>query len=429
MATPPRRIEGSVGSRIRVILGATGNEWLFLTDNDDGDSEWQSHHWKNIPNKVENQLNNCSNKGRYVKNIDFGPTGSWYINGIKRDGTGGHSWWSSTTDSSILLKKKVGEPKNLKVSFGSDKHMSEARCFIQGSNGYSCSGNLNDNAKARLKRMNQMKKAVHFVRLFHKGEYFISDEEGSEWVISCDTLSEELKKPGNVEDVAKAEDGSWVVIRSNSYTFSDSVDETLKNHIIDFFNEQRNRNNLQEQKIREHHEQTEREREAAERAAREEAERTAREAAERAAQEAAERAARQEAERAAQEAAARQVAVEIDERVQSLESKLEKVAEEETKSVKELEQHLRKKQRTLRQFINELPTSKRSRFQQSIDDEGGISFCECVVCHDQKADRAVIPCGHLCLCDDCANSIMNSSRSKSCPLCRGQLQSTLKIYG
>eukprot|EP00548_Thalassiothrix_antarctica_P007690 CAMPEP_0194150702 /NCGR_PEP_ID=MMETSP0152-20130528/44766_1 /TAXON_ID=1049557 /ORGANISM="Thalassiothrix antarctica, Strain L6-D1" /LENGTH=82 /DNA_ID=CAMNT_0038853887 /DNA_START=17 /DNA_END=262 /DNA_ORIENTATION=+ len=76
----PRPINGSIGSRIRVILGDTGDEWLLLLENDDGDAKWQTKDWNNIPCGVAKQINNCTAKDRDIKHVDFGPTGAWYIN-------------------------------------------------------------------------------------------------------------------------------------------------------------------------------------------------------------------------------------------------------------------------------------------------------------------------------------------------------------
>ena len=53
----------------------------------------------------------------------------------------------------------------------------------------------------------------------------------------------------------------------------------------------------------------------------------------------------------------------------------------------------------------------------------------CVVCHDLPATLAVIPCGHLCLCDVCVETFdMVEEIQKQCPVCRGLLMSTVKIY-
>lgn len=66
---------------------------------------------------------------------------------------------------------------------------------------------------------------------------------------------------------------------------------------------------------------------------------------------------------------------------------------------------------------------------------------QCTICHEHTATRAVIPCGHLCLCDECTTRIVTptnpplvSGRQQEaphqpqCPLCRGHLLSTLHIY-
>ena len=48
----------------------------------------------------------------------------------------------------------------------------------------------------------------------------------------------------------------------------------------------------------------------------------------------------------------------------------------------------------------------------------------CCVCLDEKATYAIIPCGHLCLCDKCVTEIS----TQGCPICRGRKDSTLRIW-
>jgi hypothetical protein len=51
---------------------------------------------------------------------------------------------------------------------------------------------------------------------------------------------------------------------------------------------------------------------------------------------------------------------------------------------------------------------------------------ECVVCWSSKRTHAFFPCGHMCVCNECANTIL---RGKSeCPLCRVASQQIIKIY-
>ena len=81
----------------------------MLLENDNGDAKWQSPDWKGIPNVVGKQLNNCADKGRDIKAVDFGPDGAWYINGVKPDGSGNHSW------SLVLVGLYSGNRKNQRV--------------------------------------------------------------------------------------------------------------------------------------------------------------------------------------------------------------------------------------------------------------------------------------------------------------------------
>ena len=46
---------------------------------------------------------------------------------------------------------------------------------------------------------------------------------------------------------------------------------------------------------------------------------------------------------------------------------------------------------------------------------------ECVICLDQPADHIIKPCGHLCLCKNCKNRIIDSNVSISCPICREKI--------
>lgn len=57
------------------------------------------------------------------------------------------------------------------------------------------------------------------------------------------------------------------------------------------------------------------------------------------------------------------------------------------------------------------------------DDDQGM----CVVCLDIPADTAVVPCGHMCGCSACLNAIQASSDAH-CPMCRGPMSSTIRIF-
>ena len=51
----------------------------------------------------------------------------------------------------------------------------------------------------------------------------------------------------------------------------------------------------------------------------------------------------------------------------------------------------------------------------------------CVVCLDSEKEFAFAPCGHLCVCESCAISLL-SNTNPTCPLCREHIEAKLKIF-
>ena len=442
MVTVPRPIKGSIGSRIRVIFGETGSEWLLLLNYDNGDTKWQVKNWNNIPNAVAKQINNCTSKGRDVTSVDFDPDGAWFVHGEKPDGTAGHAWWGGVTSASSQLKDWCGSPHTVHARFGRSLYGVETYAIIQGNNGYCLSG-LHDDLRDRLKRIHNRNKTIKFVRLFDSGQYYVSDQEGTEWVIHNDNISKELKKGGHgvVNDLAIAEDGSWVVIRGEKYVSSTGVDPDLTRAISNFYLEQRRYGNERSAAIRAANETNERERLARERAAeeareaaeREESERQARETAEREERERMEREAaeREEKERARREAE-REAAAQLSAatRISSLEAALEKRLTEEAADIKDTEEKLRNRKRSFQETLQSMSSETQSRLSLGNDGRSDTNNrSTCVICHDEVAIMAVSPCGHVCLCNNCADVCMGGhTAQRKCPLCRGNMSSVLRIY-
>jgi hypothetical protein len=414
-------IKGTPGSRIRLILGETGSSYLLVLNEDDGT---QTYKWQGMPNAICKQINNCSLKGRNVKELDCSSAvGAWYVEGIKRTGTGGHSWWGSTEASSSINN---GCNYDRKVSFGSKDscfygRAEEMYAVITDSNGYSFS-NLPMDLQERIIQIHERRKKIDFIRLFDNGGYFISDSEGSQWNGKGQHVSDELKGGGGcARDVAVAEDGSWVVIRDHKFVSSTGVAEELTRELASFYSRVR-------QAERERLAKEAAERERIEREAREEAERLIREAAERERiereareeQERIEREAREERERLIREAAKR---AEIEAQKLVLELK------EECKEVEVLEKLVKKRKQDILVRLESLPLSRRVCVKEETSGwkEPSSSKVECVICHDSEAVQAMVPCGHQCLCNVCAVHIM-SSVPRTCPLCREVVQMTLKIY-
>ena len=84
--------------------------------------------------------------------------------------------------------------------------------------------------------------------------------------------------------------------------------------------------------------------------------------------------------------------------------------------------------RTVRINQNSNRTTNANRSNES-DDNDSYSEHPCVVCQVEKANVAVVPCGHVCLCQSCSNTYQNLRRgAKQCPICRGSMEKTMKIY-
>jgi len=200
----PREISGTPGSRIRV-LGQSGDDYLYFFEEDTGDREYQTmNNWTptsgGLPAKLASQLNNLPAKGRYMTQVSFGPEGEWYVRGKKRDGSGGYAWWGGTSATDSIKECNDANPQ---VAFGHDNTCA----IIQGSNGYWFSHGINDNLKKRIELVRKKRGTVKFLRLFADNEYFISDSEGTQWVLQNTHIAEKLKSKNNggkVCDVAVA---------------------------------------------------------------------------------------------------------------------------------------------------------------------------------------------------------------------------------
>jgi hypothetical protein len=52
---------------------------------------------------------------------------------------------------------------------------------------------------------------------------------------------------------------------------------------------------------------------------------------------------------------------------------------------------------------------------------------QCVVCFDAPKDHLIVPCGHMCVCEACAEQL-TKTRTPMCPVCRGPIRETMKVF-
>jgi hypothetical protein len=242
-SSPPRDITGTAGSRVMLLLGTTGSDFVLFCDEDDGETECQSPYWStgtgSLPHTLAHQLNKCAAEGRYVTTVNFGPSGEWYMSGKKRDGTGATSWWEgvgAVASEQIKVRAKAHHP--LQVFFGDTNKV----LLISGKNGFWASG-VDCDLSARLDRINKLNASILMVRQYSDGGYFIKDSEGTEWKGLGTHLANEIKNGGtdSILDVVCARDGSWVVLRPDRYTASGGVSRELTTRLAQFYVTQKGR--------------------------------------------------------------------------------------------------------------------------------------------------------------------------------------------
>lgn len=51
----------------------------------------------------------------------------------------------------------------------------------------------------------------------------------------------------------------------------------------------------------------------------------------------------------------------------------------------------------------------------------------CVICKDRQKCVLLLPCKHLCVCEECADKLLLTSM-KQCPLCRKFISNLISVY-
>jgi hypothetical protein len=256
LTPPPKQVTGSTGSRVKLLLGTSGVDYVLFLDESDGLSEWQSPSWStgkgSLPSGLALQVNECAAQGRHITNVAFGQSGEWFVSAKKRNRTGACSWWG---DVDAIASDQIGEyaaaAPRLQVSFGNETNRV---LLVSGNNGYWTTG-VDHDLQARLNSINQSKHTIEVARLFSNGGYFIGSEGTVTWKALGAHLANEVKSGRNegISDVARAHDGSWVVIRPDRFIASAGVSQELTTRLTLFYQMQKNRVLLRENTIRAFH--------------------------------------------------------------------------------------------------------------------------------------------------------------------------------
>lgn len=429
----PRPIEGTPGTRARVLLGDTGLDFVLVANSDDGTNEWQAVVVSDSGSvdRLARQIQNCENKGRYVTEIDLhAATGAWYVAGKRRDGSGPHSWWNFGSSDADDAVRRLIHP-DTEVSLGSRRdeygNVQIMYVVVNGRNNFTYC-NIPDRLANLLQRVQRNDSIIHCVRLFDRSGFFISESEGESWGGLQPGVANELAKPGRVRDVAIAKNGSWVVLRDDRVEASPGVAAKLMEHLSLYYTRQKSRKEARVQEIQAYHAAALLEQSRLALVAldqerlREEAERAEAEARERE---------RLEAEMSDLIDVLRPSCTEL----RRLRTDLETRTATFTRLKDSIHRHLEPLSSRARAYVEEsldwderteappLPAGTTHRATSGSD----TASAPCVICTDSPALLALVPCGHLCLCEDCSVQFLHST-SRTCPLCRVHATSTLRIY-
>ena len=63
----------------------------------------------------------------------------------------------------------------------------------------------------------------------------------------------------------------------------------------------------------------------------------------------------------------------------------------------------------------------------AVSSANGVMAHVCVACRSAEADQALLPCGHMCLCKECAKR-WRSRVQASCPLCRARVRQVVHLF-
>ena len=88
---------------------------------------------------------------------------------------------------------------------------------------------------------------------------------------------------------------------------------------------------------------------------------------------------------------------------------------------------LKELQKKLQALEKEAGKAREHVSVQAVADDLGPADedIHCVICLEKKRTHVLVPCGHLCLCADCASN----TAPGSCPLCREACTMAVKVYG
>jgi hypothetical protein len=141
---------------------------------------------------------------------------------------------------------------SLRVAFGAR----ERYVILWDRNAYAYGPNLERTLIDNIQKLNADGEEIKLVRFIRNGSYFIRSEgaAGIYWPYNmCTSLQQELKQPskdhGRILDLCVAGDGSWIVIRPDTYVCSNGVHEDVKGKLANFYSSHKARQKKRQEEI------------------------------------------------------------------------------------------------------------------------------------------------------------------------------------
>ena len=81
----------------------------------------------------------------------------------------------------------------------------------------------------------------------------------------------------------------------------------------------------------------------------------------------------------------------------------------------------------MRYIINEQLAVNEALLQETTRLKREVTQALCVVCQDAKPSKAFVPCGHVCVCSSCWDSLARNGDGR-CPNCRRDVQFSFSVF-
>eukprot|EP00873_Tetraselmis_striata_P002473 jgi/Tetstr1/422737/TSEL_013534.t1 len=205
------------GSRIKVELGASGEDWLLLLDGTPQQPQQRVDYCLTCDG-LRRQLENCIAKGRRVDDV-----------ALSADSLCCYQWWGGVSGA---LGRQLKEGGHEFVRFGATRYGGDP-CYavVATGGGFYTEGLPGD----LLDEMHKRAAAKLFLFKSDAGGYYLATRARSMWSTANPWLRKELKKATSVHWVSVSASGDWIIISDQRFVASVDVAPALTRQLAQFY--------------------------------------------------------------------------------------------------------------------------------------------------------------------------------------------------